>query len=57
MNDLFAIARRAREYADEPGISKRKQQDLLVLADVALLYNAILNAAPDEEKDHSPIPG
>ncbi len=44
--DLASIARRLIEYADEPGISRQKEEDLRTAADALRHYNAVLNAKP-----------
>lgn len=58
MNDLLSVARRLRGYADEPGASRQKQQDLLIAVDLFMAVNAIMSAtAPTDNRKDSPIPG
>ena len=43
-DDLFAVARRHAEYADEPGISEQKRRDHLIAASVLMDLHVMLAA-------------
>lgn len=51
MNDLPSLARRLLEYADEPGASDRKREDLKLAADALRSFNMMLGAEAGPSAD------
>lgn len=48
MNDVVSIARRLRDYADEPAVPSQKRADLLDAAAALLVLHQMLNAKTEE---------
>jgi hypothetical protein len=53
MNDLLSLARKLLEYADEPGASERKKEDLKLAADALRAFNTMLSAEPGRSAGRS----